>query len=79
MTRKYVRNVEASSATIPYRNPELAASAVIDGRLLIRGSAEWDNREMLRLNNGCGLISFGTISASLNSNGDSAQENPFMS
>lgn len=42
-----------------YQNKELAESAIVDGKLLIRGTREWDDREILRAMNGCKVISWG--------------------
>lgn len=46
---------------------------VIKGtRLLIRGTVEWDKRELARAESGCRLLSFGTVRASLDTNGRSS-------
>ena len=42
-----------------YQNLELAMSAIVKGRLLIRGTAAWNDREILRLNEGCKVLSWG--------------------
>ena len=42
-----------------YQNLELAKSAIVKGRLLIRGTVEWNDREILRLNEGCKVLSWG--------------------
>ena len=40
-----------------YQNIELAKSFIKNGRPLIRGTKEWDNREIQRLNAGCKVYS----------------------
>jgi hypothetical protein len=49
------------------------ASSVINGRkLIIRGTPEWDRRELIRQEAGCICMSFGTISNSNISRGATA-------
>ena len=41
-----------------YQNRKLAESAVVNGNLLIRGTRAWDDREVLRLHEGCKVLSW---------------------
>ena len=42
----------------PYQNKRLAESAIIKGRLVIRGTREWEDREVKRANEGCKVLSW---------------------
>ena len=42
-----------------YSDQELAESFIVDGRPLIRGTPEWEEREFARCAAGCSLLSFG--------------------
>ena len=42
-----------------YQNKKLAESAIINGRLILRGSREWEDREVLRANEGNKVLSWG--------------------
>ena len=50
-----------------YQNPELAKSAVVDGKLIIRGTRAWEDREVLRYKEGNQVLSFGRIEYDLHS------------
>ena len=59
---------------IDYSNRAIAESfRTGPSTYLIRGSAEWDNREMIRLQNGAQCVSFGSIQSSAETNGRSAR------
>lgn len=51
-------------------------NAVQNGKLLLRGSPEWDRREYQRFMVGCSLLSFGTVYDSNKTNGTSAMQIP---
>ena len=44
-----------------YRNIKLAESAIVDGKLLIRGTRAYNDRETLRCMDGCKVLSWGKI------------------
>jgi hypothetical protein len=44
-----------------------------DGKILIRGTMEWEDREEARQIAGMRLLSFGTIKASLRTRGETAR------
>ena len=48
------------------------ARSILDGGLIIRGTPEWDRRELIRQEAGCICMSFGTISNSIISRGATA-------
>ena len=56
---------------------ELADSVLPNGILIIRGSREWDERESKRQLMGACLLSYGGITASINSNGRSSMYPPY--
>jgi len=57
VTRKYLRRYEPAEIT-----PEpIVPPCVQGGRLIIRGTEEWDRREELRRQTGCNCLSFGPI------------------
>ncbi len=58
-------------------NKQLADSVIKNGKLIIRGSEDWNHREKLRQNHGACLLSYGGISASIASNGTSSLYPPY--
>ena len=63
---EFERKVQAQFRDIP--------PAVEGRRLLMRGTPEWDEREMARRDAGCKCLSFGTITDSNATNGVSAYD-----
>lgn len=56
-----------------YRERFMAVPPIVqDGRIIVRGTPEWEDREMARMLALCGCLSFGTIDDSLKTNGKSA-------
>ncbi len=51
-------------------------SAVVDRQIILRGSEQWNDREYARKLAGCRCLSFGTLSDSIVTNGQSAREYP---
>ena len=47
-------------------------SVIVDGKILVRGTEAWDDRESLRQMAGCRLIGFGSIVKSENTRGTSS-------
>lgn len=50
--------------------------AIERGQILIRGTAAWDARELARKAAGCSCLGFGSIEASIHTNGRTAQHPP---
>lgn len=44
-----------------------------DGNMLVRGTAAWDARELIREKTGCRLLSYGTLERSIATKGQSSK------
>ena len=53
-------------------NKVFVPSVIQDGKLIMRGTEEWDEREAARQRDGCCCVSYGPVMASIMSSGRSA-------